>query len=263
MRNRLYITSLYKGSDIGKNDKDGLTIKNVTKWSGEIAKNVIIFVPSLKSIFLNGKKYLSINEIKNDISVKSVFELSIEDKTNLINLKQTNQNSIIDVFNMFMSCISQDIRENGQLVGYRIKMFVGERIQIFPMVNKKYKFISTCPNDISIDGNYIIHVIKNTDASERRINIYDINGTKVFYLEIEIITENLTRDYDDRLITNQILETVDNANDYGGVMTMYHNIVNFKQNDQHLMDFIKEELYDRVETQAIKNNEASGSTIHD
>ena len=164
MRNRVYITSIKDKEDIGVSS---LTNDAVRDWT-VAHQNVRTFVPSLDGLFLNGKKYHSVNKndnsVKNDDSARSVMKLVIirdvdnDDiyNTNYISLVQQKLKKDFDIESLMLS-VESDASVNGRIIS--VVMSVGESVQMF--VNKNFGFVfdEKNPDCAVVDRNYIIHAI--------------------------------------------------------------------------------------------------------
>ena len=67
MRNRVYVTSI---------EPDKSTETEYLTWSSE-HRNVLVFVPEKKALFLNGVRYASINDIDNAKRLTSIFAVKV------------------------------------------------------------------------------------------------------------------------------------------------------------------------------------------
>ena len=208
MRNRVYITSIKDKEDIGVSS---LTNDAVRDWTVE-HQNVLTFVPSLDGLFLNGKKYHSVNKndnsVKNDNSTRSVMKLVIirdvdnDDiyNTNYISLVQQKLKKDFDIESLMLS-VESDASVNGRIIS--VVMSVGESVQMF--VNKNFGFVfdEKNPDCAVVDRNYIIHaigvpqngqpaniLIKHTSDTKDDAALYVIYGY-IRYSYNNNITENL------------------------------------------------------------------------
>lgn len=230
MRNRVYITSIKDKNDI--NSKLDLTNDVVNDWTKE-HKNVLTFVPSLNGLFLNGKKYCSVNEIQNDPSVQSVMKLEIihdvdgEQKynTNYIALAQQRLKKDFDIETLLLGVeYTMDNVYNRKIY---INMNVGECVQIFTNKNFGFSFKEQNNECAVIDRNFIIHALKvpengspaqiliksNFDNSVLyEINIFIRNGYTVNICEDSMISDALSNMEHEEIITN-----------YSAMISMYTN----------------------------------------
>ena len=208
MRNRVYITSINNKNDIGVSSLTNNAVKNWTFAH----KNILTFVPSLDGLFLNGKKYHSINKsdnsVKNDDSVRSVMKLVIirdvdnDDiyNTNYISLAQQRLKKDFDIESLILS-VESNANINGRTIS--VVMSVGESVQMF--VNKNFGFVfdEKNPDCAVVDRNYIIHaigvpsnglpakiLIKHTSDTEDAAALYVIY-VYIKYAYNNNITENL------------------------------------------------------------------------
>lgn len=211
MRNRVYITSIKNKNDIGVSSLTNNAVKNWTFAH----KNILTFVPSLDGLFLNGKKYHSINKndnsVKNDDSVRSVMKLVIirdvdnDDiyNTNYISLAQQKLKKDFDIESLILS-VESNASINGRTIA--VVMSVGESVQMF--VNKNFGFVfdEKNPDCVVVDRNYIIHaigvpsnglpakiLIKHTSDTEDDAALYVIY-VYIRYAYNNNITENMMFD---------------------------------------------------------------------
>ena len=208
MRNRVYITSINNKNDIGVSSLTNNAVKNWTFAH----KNILTFVPSLDGLFLNGKKYHSVNKsdnsVKNDDSARSVMKLVIirdvdnDDiyNTNYISLAQQRLKKDFDIESLILS-VESNANINGRTIS--VVMSVGESVQMF--VNKNFGFVfdEKNPDCAVVDRNYIIHaigvpsnglpakiLIKHTSDTEDAAALYVIY-VYIKYAYNNNITENL------------------------------------------------------------------------
>ena len=209
MRNRVYITSIKDKSDIGK---EPLTNDAVRNWTFE-HKNILTFVPSLNGLFLNGKKYHSINNVKNYDSKMSVMELMIirdvdndTYNTNYIALAQKTLKKDFDIDSLILS-VESNVNINERAIS--VEMSVGESVQMFVNKNSGFVFVEENPDCVVVDRNFIMHaigvtsngqpakiLIKHSSDTERDAALYIIN-VYIRYAYNNNIEENL--------MTNNIL----------------------------------------------------------
>ena len=153
MKNRVYITSLYDKSDIS-NSSGPLTDDIVKAWTFS-KKNILTFVPSTNGLYLNGKKYHSLSDVKNDNTVKTVFRLAILHETNNDTIYNTNyinliQEQIHQNFNIDSLIIHANYTDNGNGV-ISLEAQIGERIQLFMNYNGNFIWESSQPECVSIE----------------------------------------------------------------------------------------------------------------
>lgn len=160
MRNRIYITSVTKDNF---NDEQSI----ISASNNAPYKNVLLFSPDYHGLFLNGKRYGSMNEIKNDESVSSVFELKIctEDNINSIALAQKQLLQEFNVSTIIVSAAYMRQYVTGEYNTYEIYLNVGERAQVFLAYRTdwEWRYVNDTEQNFSenpfvvIDANNIIH----------------------------------------------------------------------------------------------------------
>lgn len=188
MRNRIYITSVYTAADLS----DGAQMNNeyLETWSSQ-HRNILTFVPMLKGLFLNGKKYHSAVEVKNDKSVNSVFKLALfhvgNDTIHDANYIQLAQDKLCHDFgvNSLLILVNHTVSYSDSSV-IQLSMCVGERVQLFAAFNGKYKWEMTHPNSVAIDRNYIIHALSLPEAGEQPQIILKYKGNIVCRIIISV-----------------------------------------------------------------------------
>lgn len=214
MRNRVYITSIKDKEDIGVSS---LTNDAVIDWT-VAHQNVLTFVPSLDGLFLNGKKYHSVNKndnsVKNDDSVRSVMKLVIirdvdnDDiyNTNYISLVQQKLKKDFDIESLMLS-VESDASVNGRIIS--VVMSVGESVQMF--VNKNFGFVfdEKNPDCAVVDRNYIIHAIGvPQNGQPAKILIKHTSDTKddaALYVIYVYIRYSYNNNITENLIINEII----------------------------------------------------------
>lgn len=215
MRNRVFITSITdrQNIEISDNSIKELSLKN---------KFVLMFVPGLHALYLNGNKYASINAIRTNESVRSVFKMEIiDDMSN--NIKDANYISLIqatvkrkfDITSLLIDNNEYNVLRNGEI---RINMSVGERIQIFiPMLN--INSVSSNTDVCIIDRNHIIHALHA--SSEPCVLTLMINGyEQKIYVNVY---ENITIDtkMDDHVYSRGELTFDLLASEYENALSQY------------------------------------------
>ena len=209
MRNRIYITSIYEPSDIGI-EEGQLTNENICSWTNQ-HRNVLTFVPSKNGLYLNGKKYRSVNEAKNSPSANSVFRLAVvhiandgtKNDVNYIRLVQSKLyrdfsiNSLVIYVNHTVSTTDDNI--------IKLTMCVGERVQIFTAYDANYEWEATHPNSVSIDRNLIIHALSVVDAGEQPTLILKYKGETVCKVVVSIYSSSLN------IYSNNVVHTIMNS----------------------------------------------------
>ena len=214
MRNRVYITSIKDKEDIGVSS---LTNDAVRDWTFA-HQNVLTFVSSLDGLFLNGKKYHSVNKndnsVKNDNSTRSVMKLVIirdvdnDDiyNTNYISLVQQKLKKDFDIESLLLS-VESDASVNGRIIS--VEMSVGESVQMF--VNKNFGFVfdEKNPDCAVVDRNYIIHAIGvPQNGQPAKILIKHTSDTKddaALYVIYVYIRYSYNNNITENLIINEII----------------------------------------------------------
>ena len=214
MRNRVYITSIKDKEDIGVSS---LTNDAVRDWT-VAHQNVLTFVPSLDGLFLNGKKYHSVNKndnsVKNDDSARSVMKLVIirdvdnDDiyNTNYISLVQQKLKKDFDIESLMLS-VESDASVNGRIIS--VVMSVGESVQMF--VNKNFGFVfdEKNPDCAVVDRNYIIHAIgvpQNGQPAKILIkHTSDTEDDAALYVIYVYIRYSYNNNITENLIINEII----------------------------------------------------------
>ena len=214
MRNRVYITSIKNKNDI---DVSSLTNDAVKNWTFN-HKNILTFVPSLDGLFLNGKKYHSVNKnddsVKNDASVRSVMKLVIIRDVDNDNIYNTNYISLVqqklkkdfDIESLILS-VESNVSINGRAIS--VVMSVGESVQMF--VNKNFGFVfdEKNPDCVVVDRNYIIHAIgvpKNGLPAKILIkHISDTDDVPALYVIYVYIRYAYNNNITENLIINDII----------------------------------------------------------
>lgn len=214
MRNRVYITSIKNKNDI---DVSSLTNDTVKNWTFD-HKNILTFVPSLDGLFLNGKKYHSVNKnddsVKNDTSVRSVMKLVIirdvdnDDiyNTNYISLVQQKLKKDFDIESLILS-VESNASINGRTIS--VVMSVGESVQMFVNKNFGFAFDEKNPDCVVVDRNYIIHAIgvpKNGLPAKILIkHISDTDDDPALYVIYVYIRYAYNNNITENLIINDII----------------------------------------------------------
>ena len=246
MRNRVYITSIKNKNDIGVSSLTNNAVKN---WSFT-HKNILTFVPSLDGLFLNGKKYHSINKsdnsVKNDDSVRSVMKLVIirdvdnDDiyNTNYISLAQQKLKKDFDIESLILS-VESNASINGRTIA--VVMSVGESVQMF--VNKNFGFVfdEKNPDCVVVDRNYIIHaigvpsnglpakiLIKHTSDTEDDAALYVIY-VYIRYAYNNNITENLM--FDEILNNESVSENLVTGNYAQAMESFSERMISFRNQE--------------------------------
>lgn len=175
MRERLYVTTAL----------DEWDEQECLRRSKEY-KNVIIYSPLNKAVFLNSVRYGSINEI-SEINNAELFELSI-DKYNLIHLTQRDYRKTFNKTFKYMNAVLNN--------GDTIRCHVNERIQIIANApvniidNKQYHWTSSNNDIVVIDENNIITPKKISEKhSISLVNVNDPNDIQ-FTLNLKIFPES-------------------------------------------------------------------------
>ena len=243
MRNRVYITSIKNKNDIGVSS---LTNDAVRNWTFA-HKNILTFVPSLDGLFLNGKKYHSVNKsdnsVKNDDSARSVMKLVIirdvdnDDiyNTNYISLVQQKLKKDFDIESLILS-VDSNVSINGRTIA--VVMSVGESVQMF--INKNFGFVfdEKNPDCVVVDRNYIIHaigvpsnglpakiLIKHTSDTEDDAALYVIY-VYIRYAYNNNITENLM--FDEILNDESVSGHLDTGNYVQAIETFSERMISFR-----------------------------------
>lgn len=170
MRERLYITT-------APNEWDELYCK---KQSAKF-KNVIMYSPVNKAVFLNNIRYGSINDI-SDINEAELFTIDI-DTFNLIHLYQNDPK---EALGRLFEYRGRTIKNND-----KIKCHVGERIQIQSNVpvniinNTQYHWTSSDNNIVVIDGNNIITPKKVSD--NHKVTLVNVNNPDDILFTINLV----------------------------------------------------------------------------
>lgn len=246
MRNRVYITSIKNKNDIGVSSLTNNAVKNWTFAH----KNILTFVPSLDGLFLNGKKYHSINKndnsVKNDDSVRSVMKLVIirdvdnDDiyNTNYISLAQQKLKKDFDIESLILS-VESNASINGRTIA--VVMSVGESVQMF--VNKNFGFVfdEKNPDCVVVDRNYIIHaigvpsnglpakiLIKHTSDTEDDAALYVIY-VYIRYAYNNNITENLM--FDEILNNESVSENLVTGNYAQAMESFSERMISFRNQE--------------------------------
>lgn len=176
MRERIYITTA------PDNWNESECIKKSKTY-----KNVVIYSPINKALFLNSVRYGSVNDI-SEINYSELFKLST-DKYNVIHL---SQNDLTRTFNKtFVYRNNIELHNNDT-----IKCHVNERIQILSnspvniIDNKQYYWVSSDTSVVVIDGNNIITPKKTSNGQTiKLVNVNDQNDIQ-FTLNLKIFGEN-------------------------------------------------------------------------
>ena len=214
MRNRVYITSIKNKNDI---DVSSLTNDAVKNWTFD-HKNILTFVPSLDGLFLNRKKYQSVNKndnsVKNDNSTRSVMKLVIIRDVDNDNIYNTNYISLVqqklkkdfDIESLILS-VESNASINGRIIS--VVMSVGESVQMF--VNKNFGFVfdEKNPDCAVVDRNYIIHAIGvPQNGQPAKILIKHTSDTKddaALYVIYVYIRYSYNNNITENLIINEII----------------------------------------------------------
>lgn len=230
MRNRVYITSIKDKNDISS--ESDLTNGIINEWTDE-HKNVLMFVPSLNGLFLNGKKYCSINEFQNDPSAQSVMKLEIihdvdgepKHNTNYIALAQQRLKKDFGIETLLLGV--EYTMNNVYDRKIYINMNVGECVQIFTNKNFGFSFEEQNNECAVIDRNFIIHALKVPEnGSPAQILIKSNFDNSVLY-EINIFIRNgyNVNIYEDSMISNVLsnMEHEEIITNYSAMINMYTN----------------------------------------
>lgn len=246
MRNRVYITSINNKNDIGVSSLTNNAVKNWTFAH----KNILTFVPSLDGLFLNGKKYHSVNKsdnsVKNDDSARSVMKLVIirdvdnDDiyNTNYISLVQQKLKKDFDIESLILS-VDSNVSINGRTIA--VVMSVGESVQMF--VNKNFDFVfdEKNPDCVVVDRNYIIHaigvpsnglpakiLIKHTSDTEDDAALYVIY-VYIRYAYNNNITENLM--FDEILNNESVSEQLETGKYAQAMESFSERMISFRNQE--------------------------------
>ena len=166
MRNRIYITSIIDDNEAFATEQAAMESSFTTY------KNVLIFVEHLHAIFLNGKRYGSMNEAKNDNSVASVFKLGIcaDDYASSIKLVQQSIKRGLNANAILISGAWVRKVKNKEIDTYEIYLNLRERAQVFLGYERNWMWNYEGDNQCAVvDGNNIIHGIK---SGTQHISLY-------------------------------------------------------------------------------------------
>ena len=195
MRTRVYITSILSEQEGSTWNTDAAAITNSVDNK---YKNALIFIPRLHAVFHNGKRYGSMNDIENDASVKSIFNLEIccDNNINSIKLAQKQfENDFKSVSIMVNGALIIPNTESDPPI-YNIYMNVGDRAQIFLGYRKGWSWTYNPQNNLTaiVDNNYIIHGIQ-ANPTEQTIYLYNtsIQQDKIAIFNVSVYdsTHNL------------------------------------------------------------------------
>ncbi len=213
MRERLYIATT----------KPNWTNQECLDKSDEF-KNVIMYSPDNKSIYLNGSRYGAINGIDENLNGSILFELS-EDEFHMLHITQRDlsvENHL--VFNFFNGEIGDDTV---------IKCHVGERIQILSNTpvniynNKQYYWKSTSNSVATIDRNNIITPLK-VSALRTQIILVNINDDSDILFSIKLLIYEKNRPFDNPAS----MSSTDIENGIYNMEDNYHGIIWNKVDDE-------------------------------
>lgn len=181
MRNRIYITSI---EDTSKTESQCI------QFSKEHL-NIVIFVPHLKSIYLNGVRYGSVNKLSDIYNKSLLFEVDENDNNQLVVQPLT----IEDNFNCQLTLLNRTYTiEKGvpltitMTVGDVGQMFFSRNVNFFN--NKVYFWVSNDMKSVIVDRNNIIHAIK--PKNNCRLTLRSLHNSADILLQINVIVNNTT-----------------------------------------------------------------------
>ena len=204
MRERLYITTC------PNNWSENYCIKK-----SKTINNVIMYSTQNKSIYLNGLRYGSINNIDDVLNNSILFTIS-QDSYNVLHL---SQNDLTIETNLIFDFLNKELHNDDV-----IKCHVGERIQILSNIpvniynNKQYYWRSSSNSLATIDRNNIITPLKVSPLT-CSISLVNVDDDTDILFSLKLLIYEKTRPFKkigemtDADITNDAYNMEDNYHD--------------------------------------------------